>query len=315
MMRRTVRSEVHRFRHEAMATFFELLIAGGSEAYARKASRAAFAEIDRLESLFSRFDPSSEISRLARLLPGETMRVGVETAEILELADLIRKETGGAFDISWQAAERGRPRPPRAGARAGTRPVLGPTLFAPLKISRKPGCFLATRPKTPSKGPARGLPLELDLGGIGKGWALDGVKAVLGDWDIDNAMAHAGTSSVLAWGTGPDPQRPGWPVRLSCRAADPPFSRTIRLLDRALSGSGPEVKGPHILDPRTGRRASGKLIAWASAPAAAVSDALSTAFFVMEQAAIGRFCREHPEVWAVVITGRKKCKMFNVALE
>ncbi len=298
MMRRTGRSEVHRFRHEAMATFFELFIAGGSEAYGHKAARAAFAEIDRLESLFSRFDPSSEICRLARLLPGDSMRIGVETAEILELADLIRKETGGAFDISWQAAERGRP-----------------ILFAPVKISRKPGCFLATRPKTPGKGPGRGRPLELDLGGIGKGWALDGVKAVLGDWDIDNAMAHAGTSSVLAWGAGPDPQRSGWPVRLSCRAAEPSFSRTIRLLDRALSGSGLEVKGPHILDPRAGRRASGKLMAWASAPSAAVADALSTAFFVMEQTAIGRFCRDHPEIWAVVITARKKCKMFNVALE
>jgi thiamine biosynthesis lipoprotein len=299
-----------------MATFFELFIAGGSEVYARKASRAAFAEIDRLESLFSRFDPSSEISRLARLLPGDSMRIGVETAEILEFADLIRQETGGAFDISWQAAERGLPRPPQAGARAGTGPAVGrPTFLAPLKISRKPGFFLATRPKTPSKGPGRGQPLELDLGGIGKGWALDGVKAVLGDWDIDNAMAHAGTSSVLAWGAGPDPQRPGWPVRLSCRASDPPFSRTIRLRDRALSGSGPEVKGPHIVDPRTGRRASGKLMAWASAPSAAVSDALSTAFFVMEQDAIGRFCRDHPEIWAVVITARKKCKMFNVALE
>lgn len=313
MMRRTVRSEVHCFRYEAMATFFELFIAGGSEAYARKASRAAFSEVDRLESLFSRFDPSSEISRLARLLPGEAMRVGVETAEILELADLIRKETGGAFDIGWQSAEYARPRPLRAGARAGTRPVSGPTLFAPVKVSSRPGYFLAARARTVAKGPARGLPLKLDLGGIGKGRALDGVKAVLGDWDIDNAMAHAGTSSVLAWGTGPDPERAGWPVRLSCRDADPPCIRTLRLRDRALSGSGPEVKGPHILDPRTGRRASGKLIAWASAPAAAVSDALSTAFFVMGQAAIGRFCHEHPEVWAVVITRRKKCKMFNVA--
>ncbi len=57
------KSAVHLFAHEAMATVFEIFIAGREKAYAGQAARAAFDEIDRLERLFSRFDPSSEISR------------------------------------------------------------------------------------------------------------------------------------------------------------------------------------------------------------------------------------------------------------
>ena len=86
---------VHRFAHEAMATTFEIFVAGKEEAYARQAARAAFDEIDRLERLFSRFDPSSETSRIGRLPPGGTLRVGLETAEILGLSAFIQSETGG----------------------------------------------------------------------------------------------------------------------------------------------------------------------------------------------------------------------------
>jgi thiamine biosynthesis lipoprotein len=97
---------VHRFAHEAMATTFEVLVGGKEEAYARQAARAAFAEVDRLERLFSRFDPSSEICRLGRLAPGETLRIGLETAEVLGLAAFIQGETGGAFDVNYLGTAR-----------------------------------------------------------------------------------------------------------------------------------------------------------------------------------------------------------------
>ncbi|MGD1009186.1 MAG: FAD:protein FMN transferase [Candidatus Aminicenantales bacterium] len=69
-----------------MTTIFEIFIAGKDKGYARQAARAAFDEIDRIERLFSRFDPSSEISRVSRLRPGERMMVGVETVECLATA-------------------------------------------------------------------------------------------------------------------------------------------------------------------------------------------------------------------------------------
>jgi thiamine biosynthesis lipoprotein len=78
-----------------------------------------------------------------------------------------------------------------------------------------------------------------------------------------------------------------------------------------LSGSGTEVKGEHVVDPRTGRPASGHAAAWASHPSAAVSDALSTAFMVMTTAEVAGFCGRHPAVWALVKTGTEKCRIFN----
>jgi thiamine biosynthesis lipoprotein len=78
-----------------------------------------------------------------------------------------------------------------------------------------------------------------------------------------------------------------------------------------LSGSGTAVKGEHIIDPRTGRPARGHRAAWASHPSAAAADALSTAFMVMTTAGVAALCGRHPEVWALVINARKKCRIFN----
>ncbi|MGZ5455018.1 MAG: FAD:protein FMN transferase, partial [Candidatus Aminicenantales bacterium] len=88
----------------------------------------------------------------------------------------------------------------------------------------------------------------------------------------------------------------------------------VILRNRALSGSGTEVKGAHIIDPRTGRPAAGHAAAWASHPSAAASDALSTAFMVMSTAEVAAFCGRHPVVWALVKLGPKTCRIFNAAV-
>ncbi len=293
---------VHRFAHEAMATVLEVFIAGKDRGYAGQAARAAFDEIDRLERLFSRFDPSSETSRIGRLRPGESLRVGIETAEILALAAAVQVETGGAFDVNYLAARR----------RAGTRPKAGPPPLGRLiRISQTGQGFEAER--LSGKGRANGPALDLDLGAVGKGYALDCALAVLRDWDVENVLIHAGTSTALAAGPGPgaDKEGRGWPVGAGSAAAATAGPGRVLLRDRALSGSGTEVKGEHIIDPRTGRPAGGHLAAWASHPSAAAADALSTAFLVMATSDVAALCQRHPEVWALVKTGPKKCKILN----
>lgn len=332
------KARVFRFSHEAMTTIFEIVIADQPAGYAGQAARAAFDEIDRLEGLFCRFDPSSEISRLSRLAPGASLRICVETAEILRLSGELEMTTGGTFSVNRPAA--GDSREPRA--RSGM-PTDG--LISLLTINACPGYFEAVRNLATPAGPR----LELDLGAVGKGWALDAAAAVLADWDVENALLHSGTSTVLGIGPGPEHvknagphtlahkhsgkrspssapgsppgERPdpsaGWPVGLTLGTSgdEPaPIHKVLHLNNRAVSGSGLEVKGPHIYDPRTGRPARGKLLAVASHPAAAVSDALSTAFFVMDAASIEHWCRDHPEVWAAVLTAGKKCKIFNICL-
>jgi len=255
-MRAAKKPAARRFSHEAMATAFEVVIAGKGGAYAGQAARAAFDEIDRIERLFSRFDPSSEISRVSRLRPGEALPVGVETVHVLGLCSFVQLETGGAFDPNFRAA---------AALPDGRRPPPPPLLAGLLRAAHTGAGFEVVRTGTAWPG------LDLDLGAVGKGFALDSARAVLADWGIANVLLHAGTSTALAAGPGPGRTDRGWPV-----GAGP---GRILLRNEALSGSGTEVKGEHVVDPRTGRPARGHPAAWAKHPSAAAADALSNRAF------------------------------------
>jgi thiamine biosynthesis lipoprotein len=293
-----------------MTTIFEVVIAGKKEDYARQAARAAFDEIDRIERLLSRFDPSSEVSRVSRLRPGERMMVGLETVECLAVAARIQAETGGAFDINYRTRVAGAGRSGHGGKRKPGGDDHPPAnLLNLISLKMVPGGFEIERRRGSSR--KKPLPLDLDLGAVGKGYALDKAAEVLADWSVKNALIHSGTSTALGIGAGPNPRKPGWPVGTATSWKCPGAPNEVRLRSRALSGSGTEVKGDHIIDPRTGRPARSHLAAWASHPSAAVSDALSTAFLVMKTEDVGRYCRSRPEVWALVIISGKKCKIFN----
>jgi len=276
-----------------MATHFESIIADTDRSYAAQASQAVFQEIDRLESLFSCFDPSSEISRINRLCPGQSIRIGIEVFACLQNAEKLRLELGNAFDVNYKAAT----------VNSGTqeRPLL--------QLQKMSGGFSATL--LPSEKGQPDLKLDLDLGGIGKGYALDQVVEILSDWSIENALLHAGTSTALAIGSVPASERTGWPVGIAggweCYSGE----KEVVLSDRALSGSGTEVKGQHVIDPGSGRPATGHAATWVSGPSAAVSDALSTAFMVMNTNQVKIFCDAHPEIWALVFIDRKDYCFFN----
>jgi thiamine biosynthesis lipoprotein len=145
--------------------------------------------------------------------------------------------------------------------------------------------------------------IDIDLGGIGKGYALDKAFEILEDWSIENAFIHSGTSTVLAAGSpsGGKPGEKGWQVGVAAGWEKSSPVNKIILKDRALSGSGKEIKGEHIIDPFDGGPAQGHVSAWVSHPAAAEADALSTAFIVMDTDEVRAYCRNHPEVWALLI--------------
>ncbi len=274
-----------RFAHAAMATEFEILLPGADEEYSRQAAQAVFAEIDRLEQRLSRFDPRSDLSLINRLPAGGTVRVGIEIFECLSLATRLQDETRGAFDIDYRSGRL----PPRVWEAARVKDGFEVTVEAGV---------------------------DLDLGGIGKGFALDKARDVLVDWEIEGGLMHGGTSTALAWGS---PERNaaesgGWALGVAGTRPCPGSPRRVILEDRALSGSGPDVKGEHVIDPRFGRPAKGHEAAWVSHPSAAVADALSTAFMVMSTDEVDHFCRLHSEVWALVISAGKKCTILNGGL-
>lgn len=298
-----------------MGTTFEVIIADSEQSYAGQAARAVFREVDRLEYLFSRFNPSSEISQVNRLRPGEFMRIGLETYECLIAAEHIRAETAGAFDINFRSrleSRSGAGEKPQESAAFSARQETG-HVHQPSAFEVKSGGdgFWISLAKAESRECASNL--DLDLGGIGKGYALDRALSILADWSIERALIHAGTSTAMAIGNAPvlSPGEKGWPVGVGGAWRSEGAPKRVLLKDRALSGSGTEGKGRHILDPKTGEPAARHLAAWSSHPSAALADALSTAFMIMETEDINSYCERHPEAWALLILPDRTFRVFN----
>ena len=149
--------------------------------------------------------------------------------------------------------------------------------------------------------------VELNLGGIGKGYALDRCVEQLANHGFDGFVMHGGQSSLLA--RGDHNEQGGWPVGIG----NPLFTNqrlgTILLRDQAMSTSGSNIqyfrhegrRYGHILDPRTGWPVEGALSVTVVAPSAAMADALSTAFFVGGIEIARQCCDDFPQVGAVLI--------------
>ena len=255
------------FPHEAMATRFEIAIAGHDEAYARKAAAAAFRELDRLENELSRYRESSDIACANRLTGGKSLVIGDDALECLLIAADVALATDRAFDPAY------------ASKFAGDSPAGAPA------FTLDPGTHTLT---------SHAVQLHLDLGAVGKGYALDRMADTLGEWGVTAACLNSGGSTVLA--LAPPAGEGGWPVGLGDGAAH----RTLPLVRAALSASGTAVKGEHLIDPRSGAPAPRLNRVWSFAPAAGLADALSTAFFVFADAQVAAFCVAHPEVGAAL---------------
>lgn len=282
---------IHRFAHEAMATTFDVLIIHPDKAYAGQAAAAVFSEICRVERLLSRYDPGTDLAQVNRLRPGQWMAVNLEIVECLEVASRAYMATGGAYDPAYRSTAGGS-RPSAMDFLLLSRPDSEePEVPSDFLVGIAPAAAehgfgenmeipmeARTLEPSPSVDPTPPDSANFDLGGIGKGYALDKAQVILDDWGIDNALLNAGTSTVLARGAGPGGA--GWPVGVSGDFADETgLSKTV-LFNEALSGSGTAVRGQHIRIPESGAAAPA-IAAWAKAPTAAWTDAISTAIMIL----------------------------------
>jgi len=264
--------------HYVMGTIFEITAFGQDRAAAVEAVQAAFAAIRRADRLMSHYRPESELMRLNHRADAEEVGVSRALYQVLEDSQRFAELSGGAFDITvsplvelWRkAAERNRL--PRPGELKQARQRTG---FANLAL--RPGRRVRfLQPK-----------MRLNLGAIGKGWAVDRALEELRARGVSNAFISAGTSTIYALGEGPQGQ--GWSVSVRDPRDPGTTLREVRLCNEALATSASyerfyEIQGrrySHIIDPRTGRPVQPMLNATVVAAAAAEADALSTAVFVM----------------------------------
>jgi thiamine biosynthesis lipoprotein len=283
-------SGLKRFYHEAMATTYEIIMVEDDQKYARQAAAAAFDEVDRLEGELSRYIENSDIARINNLPANEPLRLGLDAFECLELGCKLYEQTDGAFDITigsllscWRDEE-GNPRTPSKDELEVARERTGAHLLQLDELEHTVQLSVS--------------PVQVDLGGIGKGYAVDRVAEFLQEWSIEVALVSGGYSSVLAL-EGPARTK-CWPLTLSNPADHKQILARPCIQHRALGGSGLQ-KGAHIIDPRTFEPVKGRLAAWSSASDAATADALSTAFMIMSPDEIEQYCETHPDVWALIM--------------
>ena len=281
---------IRRFSHEAMATTFEVIILHEDARYAEQAAWAAFDKLDQLEQELSRFVENSDISRINNLAAGQSLQVGLDTFECLQRSHRINAETNGAFDITigsllscWRNSDKTLRVPPEEE----------------LNLARqRTGMGLLQLDESQYTVELLRDSVQIDLGGIGKGYAIDKMAELLRDWSIDVTLIHGGYSSVLAVGTPSGTQ--GWPVTLSNPRSRKQTLARLCLKNQAVSGSGLQ-KGQHIIDPRMAHPVEGRCAAWACAADAATADALSTAFMIMSRDEVKQYCLRHPDVLAMLI--------------
>lgn len=230
------------FATAAMGTRFELLLHGDDLVGLRAAGEAAIERIEEAHRAFTRFESGSLLAHLRRVAPA-AVSVDRDTIALFADALAVARQSGGAFD------------PTRSGR------------WTDLTIDPA-----QQRLSLASSG------IELDLGAIAKGHAIDLSVAVLREAGITSAFVHGGTSSGFALGRPPG----GTAWRVAWRGGPEVFD----LVDQAYSVSSTEQTGtgglsPHVIDPRIGEWVVTPRWAAVVGPSARLADAWTTAALVL----------------------------------
>jgi thiamine biosynthesis lipoprotein len=282
----------------AMACRFEITLPSELDHHL-DAAHAALDAVDRLEDQLSIFRDSSELSFINREASCRPVPVEERLFALLLQCQELHRVTGGAFDITttplskvWGFLRR-EGRLPSDEELAAARALVG---MQQVTLDPAAGTVHLAAPG-----------VALNLGSIGKGYALDQVAGGLRDGGVTTALLTAGASSVLALGAGPDGQ--GYLVGLRDPGDHQQRLGTVRLSDAALGVSGVgeqfftvgERRLGHIIDPRSGWPVEGRATCAVIAPTAALADALATAFFVGGRAVAERYVKDHPQVSVLLI--------------
>ncbi len=267
-------SFVHKKKY-VMGTVFEMVAYADSTKHASDAIDQAFGEIVRLDEVMSDYIPDSALSRLNHSSHAVPQPVPPDLYVVIGEALKYSRLSEGKFDVTvgplvnlWKAAIRGGPTP-SAAEQEKARACVGyqkVELFPPDRVQFHSPC------------------VQIDLGAIGKGYALDRAVDVLRSHGISRALLDAGGSTIVAMGAPPD--QTGWLVHL--RDPSNRIDPQVMLSDNSVSTSEqtpPSLLGPgsagHIIDPDNGIPVTTSFAVSAVANTGTASDALSTALLLV----------------------------------
>ena len=305
--------------HRAMATLFEIALYGHDETYLLAVAEDVMREIDRLEAQLSFYREGSEIRRINTRAAYEPVAVEPGVFDLLIRARALSDITQGTFDITvaplmrcWGFVGASGQMPDEKDI-AQARSLVG---MAHVTLDADDYTVAFDRPG-----------VEIDLGAIGKGYAIERGVDMLREYEIESALLHGGTSAVYALGSPPNAD--AWQVAIqkptTSRAiqannvshgtsAEMPneqegnYLAVVELRDEALSVSAPHGKWfasqgrryGHVIDPRTGRPTSRSLLAALVMPSATDGDALSTGLLTLGAAFLPTLRAHCPTMRALV---------------
>ena len=264
---------------EAMGASFSLVLYGAARPALQAAADAAFEEVHRLDRLLSNYRPASEWSAMNAEAASRPVRISAELFELLARCLDYSRRSEGAFDVTvgplmkvW-GFYKGEGRMPSSAEIGAALPRVG---YRHVLLDRGAKTVRFAR-----------ADVELDPGGIGKGYAVDRMVHVLRRQGVRTALVSSAGSSIYGLGAPPgDPA--GWPVSIRDPRERASAAASTRLKDMSLSTSGGDEKFfwadgrtySHIIDPRTGYPANGISSVSVLSPKALDSEAWTKPFFI-----------------------------------
>jgi FAD:protein FMN transferase len=298
----------------SMACTYSIVAYGEDEKILKQAVTEAFDEVDRIDRLMSHYKPDSPLSQINREAGKRPVKVERELWEFLLDCRNFSLHTDGAFDITvgplmkaW-GFFRGEGRMPtarellRAQASVGYRHVRFDIPNQTIWFDREG--------------------VELDLGGIAKGYAVDQATLILKSHQIQRALISAGGSTLYALGAPPD--KDVWEVHLQDPLDARKIARTLQLRDEALSVSGSaekffELNGKrysHIMNPRTGYPVMNMLSVAVITRTGLAGDALDNALYVTgavkARNLLRRFPRAEKTEVLMFVPEKSRWKMIHI---
>jgi FAD:protein FMN transferase len=280
------------FTEPHMGTRFEIILYAGKESQAREAAKAGFARVAGVNDIMSDYKQTSELMQLCAKAGGPPVKVSDDLLRVLVRAQDVSRRSDGAFDVTigpivklWRQSRRtGRLPDPKKLADART--LVG---YRNVELNEKERTVRLLKSG-----------MQLDLGGIAKGYAADAALEVLKSHGIDRALVAAGGDLAMS---GPPPGKTGWDVAIA-RLDDERREVHIPLAHAAVSTSGDaeqyvEINGvrySHIVDPRTGIGLVGRMSATVVAPTGVQSDSLTKVLAVLGPEKAFKILREEKGV-------------------